>query len=187
MAALRQCANLTVRRAEAAATGIQPGSCDVVVVRHVLAHNGGRERAIVEHAASLLRPHGALFVVDVDLTAQRWLPVDADLADMQDRYVALHRRRGNDPTVGLRLGQLLASVGLDRVEHRGWYAIVPAGPDTTPPAWVARNALVSGGFASTDDVARWEAAVLGASAHAALLFVSMFAAIGRMPAPSYEV
>jgi len=37
-------------------TGLPPGAFDVVMCRHVLAHNGGREQAIVDHAATLVRP-----------------------------------------------------------------------------------------------------------------------------------
>jgi precorrin-6B methylase 2 len=35
--------NISVRAGEAAATGLQPGRVDVVMMRHVLAHNGSHE------------------------------------------------------------------------------------------------------------------------------------------------
>jgi precorrin-6B methylase 2 len=35
--------NLSVQEGDADDTGIAPGSVDVVMIRHVLAHNGGRE------------------------------------------------------------------------------------------------------------------------------------------------
>ncbi|MCU1655621.1 MAG: Methyltransferase type 11, partial [Pseudonocardiales bacterium] len=50
--------NVTVRAGQADATGLEPASFDAVMVRHVLAHNGGREQAIVDHLAQLLRPGG---------------------------------------------------------------------------------------------------------------------------------
>src|SRR5687768_14292251 len=43
--------NATARVGAADATGLEPGAFDVVVMRHVLAHNGGREEAIVRHLA----------------------------------------------------------------------------------------------------------------------------------------
>jgi 2-polyprenyl-3-methyl-5-hydroxy-6-metoxy-1,4-benzoquinol methylase len=51
-------ANVTVRQGRAEATGLEAGSLEVVMVRHVLAHNGGREDAIVAHLATLVRPGG---------------------------------------------------------------------------------------------------------------------------------
>jgi precorrin-6B methylase 2 len=51
--------NVTVRIGEASATGIEPTSVDTAVIRHVLAHNGGHEQAIIDHAASLVRTRGS--------------------------------------------------------------------------------------------------------------------------------
>ncbi len=42
-------------------TTLTPGGFDVVVLRHVLAHNGGREEAIVRHLAELVRPQGCVY------------------------------------------------------------------------------------------------------------------------------
>ena len=175
--------NVLLRQGDADATGISPAGVDAVVIRHVLAHNGPRAQAIVDHAASLLRPGGALLVLDVDLTAQRMLPVDADLADLQDRYVELHRARGNDPTIGLRLRDLLANADLDVTNYRGWYSIVTRTPDMRPPAWIARAAIVAAGHADRTDVARWSAALdrQDTSPTPPTIFVSQFAAIGTRP------
>jgi hypothetical protein len=71
---------------DAAATGLAPGSLDVAVLRHVLAHNGGREQTIVDHLASSVRPGGCVHLVDVDYTAVRMPPVDQDLEDLSGRY-----------------------------------------------------------------------------------------------------
>lgn len=40
-------------------SGLAAGSFDVAVMRHVLAHNGGSEQAIVRHLAELVRPGAA--------------------------------------------------------------------------------------------------------------------------------
>jgi 2-polyprenyl-3-methyl-5-hydroxy-6-metoxy-1,4-benzoquinol methylase len=67
-------ANVAVREGRADATGLPAGSLDVVMLRHVLAHNGGAEDVIVAHLATLLRPGGCLYLVDADLTAIRVIP-----------------------------------------------------------------------------------------------------------------
>jgi precorrin-6B methylase 2 len=181
LAARRSLGNVTVRHGDAADTGIKPESIQVAVIRHVLAHNGDREHAIVEHAGSLLRPGGSVLLVDVDLTGQRWLPENRDLTDLQERYVELHRTRGNDPMIGLRLGQLVADADLEVVEHRGWYSLITAAPDLRPPAWIARHALLSAGLATADDLERWSASFDRLDHHPrpTTIFVAVLAAIGR--------
>lgn len=180
LAASRGLHNVVARRADAAATGIEPGTVDTVMVRHVLAHTGGRESVITAHAASLVRPGGAVLLVDVDLTAHRIDPPDDDWDDLQERYARFHRRRGNDPTVGLRLRHLLREAGLDVVVHRGWYWMLAAVPGLRPPAWIARDALVAEGCASAADVERWASMfdAVDARPHPATIFIPLFAAIG---------
>ena len=73
--ARQQVAGLPQGRAEvgqADATGLEPGGYDVVMCRHVLAHNGGREAAIVAHLASLAVAGGCVYLVDVDADIERW-------------------------------------------------------------------------------------------------------------------
>ena len=172
--------NVTVQVGEAHSTGIPPGSADVVMIRHVLAHNGGREEAIVGHAATLVRPGGSVYLVDIEMTAIRTRPADPDLDDLAGRYEEWHRRRGNDLSVGLRLGELLRTVGLERVEHRGTYQIIVAPPGVRPPTWAARDALVDAGLATPDDLGRWEAAFqrLDRADPRPTTFVPLFVAYG---------
>src|SRR5207237_10474942 len=73
----------TLFRSDAASTGLAPGSFDVVMLRHVLGHNGGRQREIVGHLRSLLRAGGCLYLVDTDLTGLRIYPPDPGLRDMR--------------------------------------------------------------------------------------------------------
>src|SRR5207244_2581881 len=129
--------NVELREGEATATGIEPGSVDVAVMRHVLAHNGGREQAIVDRLASLVRPGGHVYLVDVDLTGMRTLGSDPDLDDLFERYAEFHRRRGNDPLVGLRLGELVTTAGLEAIQFAGAYTILTIPPGLRPPSWVA--------------------------------------------------
>lgn len=182
LVASRGLGNVVVGRADAAATGISAGTVDTVMVRH-LAHTGGREPAIAAHAASLVRPGGAVLLVDVDLTAHRIAPPNDDWDDLQARYVDFHRRRGNDPTVGLRLRHLVNEAGLEVVEHRGWYWMLETVAGLRPPAWIARDALVAEGCASAADVERWASMFdsLDARPHGATIFIPLFAAIGVRP------
>jgi SAM-dependent methyltransferase len=175
--------NARVAVGAADATGLEPGSSDVVVMRHVLAHNGGREDAIVAHLATLVRPGGRVFVLDIDGTAMRMRPGDPDILDLDDRYRALHLGRGNDLQIGLRLGELLRGAGLETVDHRGFYSVFELPVGVRPPAWAARDALVAEGLAAPADVDRWDAAFRRADAAAdrPVLFAPFFTAIGQRP------
>ena len=117
--------NVAVREGGADETGLAAGSLEVVMVRHVLAHNGGAEDAIVAHLAALLRPGGCLYLVDADLTAIRVIPQaeHPDLVDLQDRYLAFRAANGDDNAAGLRLAERLVRAGLELVEFRGRYVI----------------------------------------------------------------
>jgi SAM-dependent methyltransferase len=163
-------------------TGLPAGALDVVMMRHVLAHNGGREAAIVGHLATLLRPGGCLYLVDTDGTAVRTLPDDdADLADLTERYRSFHAARGNDVRAGLHLAEWLRQAGLEVLDFRGTYQIVQPPPGVRPPAWAARVAMVSAGIATEADVARWAAALDRADAAATrpTVFAPTFTAVGR--------
>ena len=174
-------ANVTVEVASADATPVPPGSVDVVMIRHVLAHNGGLESAIVGHAATLVRPGGSVYLIDIDVSALRIRPVDADIEDLNERYRQWHAQQGNDLSVGLRLAELLEAAGLDPVEFGGRFDIVAAPPGMRPPSLAAKDSLVSAGLATDDDVARWEAALsrFDALDPRPLLFAPIFCAIGR--------
>ena len=172
--------NVELRPGSAIQTGIPPGSVDVVMLRHVLAHNGRDEQPIVDHLASLVRPGGSVYLVDADGTAVRTLDDDPELEDLPGRYAELHRRRGNDLRTGLRLGQLLTRAGLNVMLHEGRYAITPALPGLRPPAWAARDAMVAQGIASAEDVRRWDAAFarMDAAPIRPTFFVPTFIAVG---------
>lgn len=172
---------VSVRQGRADRTGLPPGSFDVVMMRHVLAHNGGAEDSIVGHLATLLRPGGCLYLVDVDVTAGRFLPEDADIADLMDRYAGFHTKLGNDMQAGLRLGERLTRAGLDVIEFQGRYTIMSVPPGLRGPAWAAREALLGAGVATPDDIARWDAAYtrLDQVAERPTGFIPFFVAIGR--------
>lgn len=175
--------NVELRAGSATDTGIGPGTVDVAMCRHVLAHNGPDEQRIVDHLARICRPGGVVYLVDVDATAIRMIDTDPDLADLGDRYAQFHRRRGNDLQPGLRLSRLLASAGLEVLAHQGNYDIVQLPPGLRPPSWAAREAMLAEGVVSAADVARWEAAFtrMDAAPVRPTLFAPQFVGLGRRP------
>jgi SAM-dependent methyltransferase len=175
--------NVELHGGDAADTGIEEASVDVAMLRHVLAHNGGREQAIVDHLAGLVRPGGCVYLVDVEMTAGRSLDLDPDLVDLRERYIEFHRKLGNDPSVGLRLGQLLSRAGLGVIEHGGRWGVGAMPTGMRHPGWAARAAMVRAGVASQADVARWQAAYdrTDASPERPTLFLPIFSAAGRRP------
>ena len=178
-------ANVVFSEGAADATGLVPESADVVMLRHVLAHNGGREQAIVDHLVSLVRPGGAVYLADVEATAIRWYPVEnaAVLADIDGRYRQFHAGLGNDLSVGLRLGELLEQAGLEQVNHRGQYVIVRPRAGMRPPPWAAREQMLSAGLITKSDIARWQADFerLDHGEASLTLFVPNFTAFARKP------
>lgn len=175
--------NVSVLVGDADDCGIPPASVDVVMIRHVLAHNGGREEAIVRHAASVVRPGGCVYLVDADASAMRTRPADADVEDLNHRYRLWHERQGNDLSIGLRLAELLRAAGLERIEHQGRYQIVPVPPGLRPPGWAARETLVRDGLATPADLQRWGTAFDRAdrAEPRPTLFVPLFVAWGFRP------
>jgi precorrin-6B methylase 2 len=175
--------NVELRQGTATDTGIPAGSMDVAMTRHVLAHNGGDEQRIVDHLASLVHSGGSVYLVDVDLIAIRILDGDEDLHDINERYVAFHVSRGNDPLVGLKLGKLLATAGLDVVDFSGFYNILQLPPGVRPPLWAARDAMLAQGAATQQDLERWGAALerMDASSVRPTVFAPIFVAVGRKP------
>ena len=173
--------NADVRLGRADATGLEAASFDTVVLRHVLAHNGGSEQRIVDHLATLVRPGGFVYLVDVDLSAMRTHPCSADLVELNERYVHFHSGRGNDPQVGLRLRELAIGAGLEVVHFRGWFDVTVAPVGMRPPSWAAREAMVASGVASTADVGRWATAfeALDAALERPLVFPAFFAVVAQ--------
>lgn len=175
--------NVELRQGSADATGIEPGSVDVVMMRHVLAHNGGDEQAIVDHLATLPRSGGSVYLLDVDLTAMRVVGGDPDLDDLFEAYTRFHRDRGNDPSVGLRLRQLVEAAGLVEPVHRGWYQVIPLPPGMGGPAFAAREAMLEQGTVTREQFERWEAAMARQDARVdrPTVFAPNFTCVARVP------
>jgi SAM-dependent methyltransferase len=183
LTAQAQLTNVTLQQGTAESSGLAPGSFDVVMMRHVLAHNQASEQQIVDALAALAKPGGYVYLMDIEGTASRLLDLDPALADLMERYTEFHRRRGNDLQTGLRLGKLLTAAGLELVVHRGWYQIMTPPPGMRPPPWAAREAMLAAGVVTPDDVERWSEAFerMDAGASKPTLFMPQFVAIGRRP------
>lgn len=177
--------NVVVSEGSAWASGVGPGSVDVAMMRHVLAHNGGREQDIVDHLATLVRPGGSVYLVDIDASAMRVVPVGpaSVLSDVLERYRAFHASMGNDLSIGLRLGELLEQAGLEQVDHRGQYQVMKPSPGMRPPAWAAREKMLAAGVIDEDDVARWQIEFdrLDRGEVRVTMFVASFTAFARKP------
>lgn len=150
-------------------------------IRHVLAHNGGGEEAILAHAASLVRPGGHVYLADIDATGIRNRPTDRDLEDLSGRYWKWHQQKGNDISVGLRLTELSEAAGVETVDYQARYQITAMPPGFRPPSWGGREALQEAGMARAEDLRRWAAAFDRADTlpDRPRIFVPLFFAIGR--------
>ena len=164
------------------ATALPEGTFDVVMLRHVLAHNGGREQAIVNHLADLARPGGGtVYLVDIDATAFRLRGAPAAYEEMTERYHALHRRQGDDLAVGTRLDELLTAAGLEVSAYEGHINVMTPPPGMRGPAWAARETLLAEGLVTPDDIARWDEAFERAeqSMTGLRFFGNTYVAVGR--------
>lgn len=175
--------NVSFSVGEAHDTGLAPASVDVVMIRHVLAHNGGLEEAVVAHAATRVRRGGSVYLADIEAAGLRMRPSDPDIEDLGARYQEWHSQPGNDLSVGLRLGEVLGAAGLEALDHQGRYQIFAVPPGLRPPSWAARGALLTAGLATSDDIERWSAAFdrIDRSDERPTMFVPLFFAFGRRP------
>ena len=173
--------NVLFSHGDATSTGLAPGTFDVVMMRHVLGHNGDRQQAIVDHLRSLLRNGGCVYLVDSDLTGLRIYPPDSNLQDVWHRYVNFQVVRGNDVSAGLGLGELVRRAGLELTDFRGRYDIFRE-KGLRGPAWEAREAMAAAGFARPEDIARWQETYdrLDEAEEVPSLFLPIFTAAGRL-------
>ena len=174
--------NVAVNVARATDTGLDPGSLDAVMMRHVLAHNGRTEQAIVDHLATLVRPGGHVYLVDIDASMFRLEPSNPEVEHLDETYRRFHEAQGNDLKVGLRLPQLVEGAGLVVEAYRGWFNIVAPQGDIRPPSWAARDAMIASGHATPDDVERWGDAFDELLPRRPRVFAPLFGCVASRPA-----
>jgi ubiquinone/menaquinone biosynthesis C-methylase UbiE len=175
--------NIDFKEGDAESTGLAPRSYDVVMMRNVLAHCGGREQQIVNHLASLVRPGGAVYIVDIELTGLRIYPSHRVLNDLSQKYLNFQEGQGNDMSIGLRLGELVTQAGLELEYFRGRYDMFDM-RGFRGPAWEALEAMSSSGFIVPKDIVRYQEAFnqLEANETPPTWFVPFFVAVGRYKA-----
>jgi len=147
--------NVTVRQGRAEQTGFDEGSFDAVMIRHVLAHNGGTAQQIVQHLATLVRPGGAVLLVDVDVTAMRLRPQDGAVTELLAAYQRFQLERGAALELGLHLDDLLRGAHLEVLSYLGLTDVLPLPPGVRGPAWAAREAMVEAGVVTEAQVDAW--------------------------------
>ena len=154
------------------------------MLRHVLAHNGGAEQQIVDHLVTLVRPGGALYLLDAHLQGMAMYPEPAGIADLFDRYRAFLAARGTDLRIGLRLAHLAEAAGLTVEAFRGWMPIFALPPGQLRPAWAARDAMLAAGLIDEAHIRRWDKAfeALDAAPERPKLFPAILAVVARRAA-----
>jgi predicted RNA methylase len=136
--------------------------------------------AMLPALSAAVGPQGRVHALDGDPTAvasARALVAAAGLANVSVT-------EGRADRAGLRLADRLVRAGLEVLEFRGRYVIGQPPATVRPPSWAAREAMVTAGFASDEDVRRWERAFqeVAAAPVPPTLFAPFFAAVGRRPA-----
>jgi SAM-dependent methyltransferase len=107
-------AHVSFVEASATATGLPPGSFDLVYCRFLLIHLPEPERALRE-MFTLLRPNGILVCEDGDLTSAGSEPPSA-LGAFSDLWGRLGPVKGVDYTLGRRLFQMVLAAGFPAPE-----------------------------------------------------------------------
>lgn len=175
--------NASVVAGDGTATTLEPATYDLVMIRHVLFHVGDRVHAVLEHAATLLRPGGHLYTVDVDMTGRRISVSDDDFDEQARRYEQFQRARGNNVDIGPRLGPLLVATGLELREHEAIVQNVPGALLVSGgPMLAARHEMIAAGVITEDDARRFDAAAQRVATTPNLrLFFPHYLAVGRKP------
>ncbi|MDA2919527.1 class I SAM-dependent methyltransferase [Desulfobacterota bacterium AH_259_B03_O07] len=175
--------NIELISGDAESTRLVPSSFDVVMIRHVLLHNGPRTKAILKHVKSLIKSTGHLYLCETDLTGYRQIPFDNAQENLWNRWLELLTIQGNDIQIGPKIGHLMVEAGLELVERGARFSIVDLNSGFRPTAWAAKMAIIDAGLAGEEDFEKWEDAyqkyldIPGEK----LLFVPHFWAVGSLP------
>ena len=104
---------------------------------------------------------------------------DAAVAYLSGDGIYADREKYPMPVLILLDLKLPRRSGLEVLEFRGRFNILKPPPGLRPPPWAAREAMVAAGFASSDDVERWAAALDRVDTSSPTVFVPLFSAVGR--------
>jgi len=167
--------------------GLPEGAYDVVFCRLVLCHLKEPEKAVAE-MARLLRKGGRLVLADMDLRDIFTMPASEHYPTfVREAVVPLQAAIGVDYSVGLRLPELMAGVGLVTEFIAADQPIFRTGPEKHLWEKTWRVALPRAAGSGVITVERAEALIAGMEAHTArpdvwMAAAKMFAVVATKPA-----
>ena len=176
--------NLEVRKHDITKEELEPGAFDLVTARKVLEHLPDPSVALRRMAAAL-RPGGRLLVEDSDLASfmRVSFPHRERFERAYARFLEALSSAGFQPTLGVRLGDELRSVGLQDVWLKGmtgeWTAVGdhPVGKVYRMTIERMRGRLTTAGLLTSDEVDQLLADIQSPEFHA--ITGLHFAASGR--------
>jgi SAM-dependent methyltransferase len=150
--------NVELVQGEMPASGLPPGSFDLVHARFVLIHSPIPEQVVVE-MARLVRPGGVLALQDYVMSRKLLYPPLGAYDRLEEWTTAAFVKRGLDPDLGARLPALLADAGLVdiHVAARAFAVYPTTGAAGGPVAALyasAREDVIAQGIASREEFDR---------------------------------
>lgn len=143
--------NLNIEFRVADLTQWEPTSTfDLAYARFILSHLTSPETTLAKIRNSV-QPAGTIVTVDTNFAGLFSYPDSSAVGRFVDLYTQTLRRRGGDADVGLRLPELLTSIGLERVQMNvGQRAATTGEVKTLIPitAEYAADAIIAEGLAS---------------------------------------
>jgi SAM-dependent methyltransferase len=151
--------NLSFRQGDAHSLPFEENSFDAVYCRYVLEHLSDPPRALSE-MRRVLRPGGRVFVLENDISVNRFDPPCPTFDRLWSAFIELQSRLGGDGIIGRRLFGLLKRAGFRDVELSYQPEVHWSGLPSFRP-WVinllknvegAQERLISQGLASTAEI-----------------------------------
>jgi SAM-dependent methyltransferase len=150
---------LEVRRHDITTDNLEPDAFDLIMARKVLEHLAQPAAALAKMYGAL-RPGGWLYVEDTDMASFRRLSCPRpDLFErVYSRFLEVMSAAGFQPTLGIRLGDELRSVGLEQIQFKGlmheWTGggDNPAGKVYRMTVARLRDRMTANGVVSNEDV-----------------------------------
>jgi len=143
-AARSNCAGLTnveLRAADAASTGLPPGSFDLVYLRCLLMHVP-EPVSVLAHARTLLRPGGVLVCEEAAIDSTFTDPQVPEQRELHQLATDLAQQRGCDYNIARRLGSVVRASGFEPIELEAYVPIYTSGPCKTLEVESFREALI---------------------------------------------
>lgn len=150
----RNITNVRFVTAPADNTGLPRESFDRVYARFLLMHLPNPEAALRE-MTDLLRPGGMLVVEDGDFEGVYCSPRAPAFDRCFSLYREVIRRRGADPTIGMRLTNMVMAAGFARCEVAIAQPVIRSGEAKRLPEWTlleAREQIVAANLASSSEI-----------------------------------